>query len=174
MSLDDQIEAYLAGHPEPKRSELRELDGAFREIVPGGATRFFDGKDDDGKVVSNPTVGYGTYTLRYADGSSKESFQTGLAANATGISVDILGLKDKSALFQRFGATIGKADVTGYCIRFRSLKNIDVEVLKAAVRYGAEAVANGESADQTPALHRSGGDVRGTRLSGRLTSPRRT
>jgi hypothetical protein len=34
---------------------------------------------------------------------------------------------------------MGKATVTGYCIRFKSIKDIDLDVLQAAMRYGFES-----------------------------------
>src|SRR5262249_53233693 len=97
---------------------------------------FLDGKDSENKTVSNPNIGYGLRTINYADGTSKEFYQIGLSANTTGISVYILGIKDKEYLAQTYGKKLGKASVTGYCIKFRALKNIDVEILKAAIRDG--------------------------------------
>jgi hypothetical protein len=50
---------------------------------------FLNGKDEKGKVVSNPNIGYGSQTLKYADGKTKEFYQIGISANTTGISVYI-------------------------------------------------------------------------------------
>jgi hypothetical protein len=63
----------------------------------------------------------------------------GLSANTTGISVYILGLQDKTALRSKFGGTLGKASVTGYCLKVRKLRDIDLDTLRAAIRYGMEA-----------------------------------
>ena len=84
-------------------------------------------------------AGYGTYTIKYADGTTKEFFQIGLSANKTGLSVYILGLEDMTYWANTFGQTIGKATVTGYCIRFKSINDIELGVLQAAIRYGVEA-----------------------------------
>jgi hypothetical protein len=65
-------------------------------------------------------------------------FKLVLSANKTGISVYILGIKDKAYLAQTYGNKLGKASVTGYCIRFTTLKNINVAILEAAIRYGVE------------------------------------
>jgi len=62
-----------------------------------------------------------------------------LSANKTGISVYILGIEDKKYLAQTYGKALGKASVTGYCIRFRALKDINLEILKAAIRDRVEA-----------------------------------
>jgi hypothetical protein len=59
-----------------------------------------------------------------------------LLANTTCISVYVLGLDDKAYLARTYGGSIGKASVTGYCIKFRHLAVINVEVLQAAIQYG--------------------------------------
>lgn len=139
MSVQEQIEAYLTSQPEPKRSEMQALHQYILQAFPACKLWYSDGKDDSGKVVSNPNIGYGAYTIKYADGSTKEFFQIGLSGNTAGISVYIMGIKDKTYLPQTYGDKIGKAKVTGYCIKFKSLNDINMEVLEAAMRYGVEA-----------------------------------
>jgi hypothetical protein len=103
---------------------------------PGCRLWFDDGTNADGKVVANPSIGYGAYTITYANGSSREFYRIGLSANTTGISVYILGLEDKTFLARTYSPSIGKASVTGYCIKFRGLSVIDADVLLAAIRHG--------------------------------------
>ena len=69
-------------------------------------------------------------------GSSREFYRIGLSANTAGISVYVLGLDDKTYLARTYGASIGAASVTGYCIKFRHLAVINVVVLQAAIQYG--------------------------------------
>jgi hypothetical protein len=138
MTARRQIEGYIAGQPEPKRSDMLALHRLVLKVLPGCRLWFLDGKDESGKTVSNPNVGYGLQKMKYADGSTKDFYQIGLSPNTTGISVYILGLPDKTDLKTRFGATIGKASVTGYCIKFKALKDVNVDVLEAAIRHGAE------------------------------------
>lgn len=136
MNIKAQIAAHLAGQAEPKRGEMREVHRRVLRASPGCRLWHSDGKDEKGKTVSNPTIGYGLQTIVYADGKAKEFFRIGLSANATGISVYVLGIKDKKLLAKKFGKRIGGASVTGYCIRFRTLKDIDVDVLEEAIRFG--------------------------------------
>lgn len=138
MTTPEQIDTFIASQPEPKRSELQTLHELTLQLSPGCRLWFSDGKDDQGKVVANPTIGYGSFTMNYADGTSRESFRIGLSANKTGISVYIMGLEDKTFLAQTYGPTIGKATVTGYCIRFKSIHDIDLDTLTAALRYGLD------------------------------------
>jgi len=139
MNAQEQIKKYIASQPEPKRSNMEELHRLTLQVLPGCKLWFADGKDSKGHIVSNPNIGYGSYTIKYADGKTREFFQIGLSANTTGISVYILGLKDKTYLAKTYGKTLGKASVTGYCIKFKTLEDINIDVLEAAIRHGFEA-----------------------------------
>ena len=50
-----------------------------------------------------------------------------------------MGLADKDHLVRAYGKRIGKASVTGYCIKFKALKDVDMAVLEAAIRERLEA-----------------------------------
>jgi hypothetical protein len=139
MNIQEQIKAYIDSQPEPKRTDMQELHRIMLEIMPACKLWFLDGKDSDNKTVSNSNIGYGLQTMKYADGKTKEFYQIGMSANTTGISVYILGISDKTYLAKTYGKKIGKASVTGYCIKFKTLKDINVDILEAAVRYGLEA-----------------------------------
>ena len=139
MNIKEQIKAYISSQPEAKRSDMLELHKLIQKLLPNAKLWFLDGKNDEGRVVSNPNIGYGAYSIQYADGTNKEFYQVGLSANTTGISVYIMGLKDKTYLPKNYGEKIGKATVTGYCIKFKALKDIHVDVLEVAIRYGVKA-----------------------------------
>ena len=139
MSVQEEIRKYITSQPEPKRSDIQELHRLTLQVLPECKLWFFDGKNSKNQSVSNPTIGYGVHTIKYANGKSREFFQIGLSGNKTGISVYILGLKDKKHLRKTYEKKLGKASVTGYCIRFKALKDINVETLEAALRYGLAA-----------------------------------
>ena len=136
MSVQKQISEYIAAQPEPKYSEMQELHGMILALMPACKLWFLDGKDEKGKIVSNPNIGYGCRSIQYANGKTREFYQIGMSANTTGISVYIMGIDDKKYLAQTFGKELGKASVTGYCIKFKTLGDIKVDVLKAAILYG--------------------------------------
>jgi hypothetical protein len=98
MNVQKQVKEHIASHPEPKRSEMRQLHDLILGVDPGCKLWFLDGKDMSGKVVSNPDIGYGSRDHKYADGTIREFYQIGLSANKTGISVYILGIEDKKYL----------------------------------------------------------------------------
>src|ERR1700757_5469402 len=136
MNVQAQIKEYISSQPEPKRSDMEALHRIILQIMPACKLWFLDGKNSENKIVSNPNIGYGFHTIKYADGKTREFYQIGMSANKTGISVYILGIDDKKYLAQTFGRDLGKASVTGYCIKFKTLADIRVDVLKAAIQCG--------------------------------------
>ena len=136
MSVQQQIAEYIATQPEPKRGEMQELHRIILALMPACRLWFLDGKDEKGKTVSNPNIGYGSQTIQYAKGKTRDFYQIGISANTTGISVYIMGIDDRKHLAQTFGKQLGKASVTGYCIKFKTLTDIKIDALKAAIQYG--------------------------------------
>lgn len=139
MTIQEQIQDYISSQPKPKRKDMLKLHRIIPELMPDCKLWFLDGKNTDNKTVSNPNIGYGHYTIHYADGKTREFYQIGLSANTTGISVYILGIEDKTYLAETYGNKIGKASVSGYCIKFKALKDINIEVLEAAIRDGFQS-----------------------------------
>ena len=146
MSVKDQIDGYIAAQSPAKSQELRDLNRHILEISPDARLWFLDGKDENGKVLTNPNVGYGSETISYADGKSKEFYKIGLSANTSGISVYVIGLKDKKYLAETYGSRLGKAKITGYCIRFKSVKDLDLGVLEEVV---VDALGSGSAGPST-------------------------
>jgi len=138
MTLQEQIKQYIASQPELKRSDMQELHRLILQVLPECKLWFYDGKNNENQTISNPTIGYGFHTIKYADGKTREFFQIGVSANKTGISVYILGIKDKAYIAKTYGINLGKAKVSGYCIRFKTLIDINIDILEAAIRYGVE------------------------------------
>ncbi|KUJ53364.1 hypothetical protein AR685_02955 [Chryseobacterium sp. JAH] len=135
MIIVEQIQEYINTQSEPKRSEMQKLHESILYIMPDSKLWFLDGKDNEGKIVSNPNIGYGVHTIRYANGTTKEFYQIGISANTTGISIYVMGIEDKKFLAETYGKKIGKASISGYCIKFKTLKDIDIKVLEEVIRY---------------------------------------
>ncbi|WP_317897962.1 hypothetical protein [Aurantibacillus circumpalustris] len=138
MNVEKQIKEYISTQPEPKHSEMQTLHQRILLVLPKCKLWFLDGRDDKGKIVSNPNIGYGLQTINYADGKTREFYQIGLSANTVGISVYIIGIDDKTYLTKTYGKKLGKASVTGYCIKFKTIKDINIDVLEAAILYGVK------------------------------------
>jgi len=138
MDIKTQIEAYLVSQPEPKQTELLALDQLIHRLMPNCKQWFFDGKNEAGKQVTNPTIGYGNFTITYKDGSTKPFFRIGLLATSTGLAVYLMGYEDKKFLVNSYGKTIGKAKVGTYGITFKSVNDIHLDVLEEAIRHRVE------------------------------------
>lgn len=138
MNVQAQIEKYIASQPEPKRNDMQELHRIILQLMPACKLWFLDGKNSENKTVSNPNAGYGLYTIKYANGETREFYQIGMCANTVGMSVYVMGIEDKTYLPRVYGKEIGKASVTGYCIKFKTLKDINMDILKAAILYGVQ------------------------------------
>ncbi len=138
MNVHEQIKEYIATQPEPKRSDMQELHRIILELMPDCKLWFLDGKDEKGRTVSNPNIGYGFQTMKYADGKTREFYKVGISTNTTGISVYILGIEDKKYLAETYGKELGKASVSGYCIKFKTLKDVNIDILQTAIRHGIE------------------------------------
>lgn len=143
MNVKQEIKSFIASQPEPKRSEMKELHKHILQLMPGCKLWYDNGRNAENKVVANPTIGYGNRTIKYANGKTREFFQIGLSGNTTGISIYILGIKDKSYLARTHAKKLGKATVTGYCIRFKTINDINLESLEAAIKDGIK-IAKGE------------------------------
>ena len=139
MTVQEQINDYITSQPEPKRNDMLKLHRIIVDTLPGCKLWFLDGRNSENKIVSNPNIGYGSQTMKYADGKTRDFYQIGLSANTTGISVYIMGMTDKTYLAKTYREKLGKANVTGYCIKFKSLKDINLDVLQAAITDGVES-----------------------------------
>jgi len=133
MNVQEQIDKYIADQDQPKRGELQVLHRRIIGMSPKCKLWFLDGRNSEGKVVSNPNIGYGSRVNKYANGEQREFYRVGLSANTTGISVYILGLSDKRYLSETYGSRLGKAKVTGYCIKFRSMKDVNIDTLEEII-----------------------------------------
>ena len=108
-----QIVNYITSQHEPKQGDMLSLHNLILQLMPGCKLWFLDGKNSEGKVVSNPNIGYGSMVMKLAGRKTREFYQIGLSANTTGISLYIMGIEDKKYLAENFGKDLGKASVTG-------------------------------------------------------------
>jgi hypothetical protein len=138
MDITTQIHHFISQQESAKQHDLLQLHELMLSILPAGKLWLEDGKNEAGKVVTNPTIGYGNQTLLLAKGKSREMFQIGISANIAGISIYLIGIRNKMNLALEFGAQLGKAKVTGYCIKFKQLADLELPILEAAIRKGIE------------------------------------
>ena len=138
MEIKAQIEQFISQQAESKQQDLLTLHELMSNILPTGKLWMEDGKNEEGKVVANPTIGYGQQIMLLAKGKSREMFQIGISANTSGISIYLIGIRKKLDLEKQFGSKLGKAKITGYCIKFKKLADLDLSVLEEAIRLGIQ------------------------------------
>jgi hypothetical protein len=134
MNVKSQINQLISTQAEPKQSEMQSIHNLIIELNPNCKLWFFDGKNDLGKQVAHPTIGYGEYTITYKNGSSRNFFKVGLLANPSGITIHVMGIKDKNFLLSTYGQDIGKAKIGTYAISFKAIKEINLNVLKIIIK----------------------------------------
>ena len=133
MSVQEQIDKYIADQDLSKRETLQGLHRIILKLSPNCRLWFIDGRNSENKIVSNESIGYGSTTLRYVNGRSREFYRIGLSANTAGISIYVIGLENKKYLSETYGKTIGKAKITSYCVTFRHIKDINVVILEEMI-----------------------------------------
>lgn len=134
MNVHEQINAYISGLPGPKGDDVQRLHRLITEASPDSELWFLDGRDSEGRIVSNPNIGYGRRAMAYADGGTREFYRVGLSANTAGLSLYVMGIDDKAHLARAYGDRLGKAKITGYCVKFRSARDIDLDVFEEMIR----------------------------------------
>lgn len=133
MDAREAIDGYIDGQAGAKRQDLRDLHQLALEISPATRLWFVDGRNAQGKVVANPSIGYGEQTLNATTAHARAFYRLGVSAHTSGLSIYVMGLADRTHLSRTYGPRLGKAKITGYCIRFRSLRDLDPSVLRALV-----------------------------------------
>ena len=131
-----QIQSHFALLEEAKSKELQQLHNFIVLLNPTCKLWFDNGVNEEGKVVTNPTIGYGLQTLHYAKGDPREFFQIGICATTTGISIYLIGIKDKNILKETFSPSIGKATITGYCVKYKRLSELNSDTLAKLIQFG--------------------------------------
>ena len=54
MSVRDEIKAYIAGQPQPKRHDMQALHKLILQAMPQGKLWFLDGRNEAGKSCPIP------------------------------------------------------------------------------------------------------------------------
>lgn len=140
LDVQSQIQSHFENLENAKSFELQQLHKLIVKINPTCKLWFDNGINDEGKVVTNPTIGYGLQTLHYAKGEKKEFFQIGICDTTTGISIYIIGIKDKNILKETFAPSIGKATIKGYCVKYKHLSELNSETLTKLIQFGFSTI----------------------------------
>ena len=129
MPISEPFDLFLGQFNLNFHSEIQQIHSLILSLMPNGKLHFESGVSDNGKIIHNPTLCYGELDLPLSGGKTRKTFQIGLTSNATGLSIHVMGLRNKCSLKELMGHNIGKASITGYCLRMKTINDISLEAL---------------------------------------------
>lgn len=122
-------EEYIAGVSEPRKQDVAQLHELIQKTVPALKPHIMSGM-----------IGYGTYHFRYASGKEGDWSLICLANQKNYISLYICSIEDGTYIAEQYKDKLPKASIGKSCIRFKSLKDVDIamltEIIKKAEKVG--------------------------------------
>jgi len=124
---DASVDAYIDTiEDESKRDDAREILKMMKEVT-----------GEEPKMWSS-MVGFGTYTYKYASGTTGEWFRTGFAARKGNITLYIMPGFDLNTLPGKLMEKLGKYKTGKSCLYIKKLTDVDVKVLRQMVEGSME------------------------------------
>lgn len=121
---------YFDQIPEPRKSDIKFLDNLIQKVLPGMERKMW-----------NSVIGYGSYHYKYKTGREGDWFIVGLASQKNYISLYICAVKNGKYVAETYKDKFPKASIGKSCIRFKNIKDIDLDILKKVVKEGADALS---------------------------------
>lgn len=128
------IDGYLAAIEEPRKSEIIKLHELIQQTVP--------------ELKPNWTfnmIGYGMFHYKYASGREGDWPMISLASQKNYISLYINAADDQGYIAERYQDRLPKANIGKSCIRFKSLADVDLNVIKEVLLAGADISTDQQS-----------------------------
>ena len=119
---------YISSISEPRRQEVKEIHELIKKAVPSLKPHILSGM-----------IGYGTYRYRYASGKEGEWSLIALANQKNYISIYICSLENGKYIAEGYKDKLPKASIGKSCIRFKSLKDIDLSILTEIIKKAQKA-----------------------------------
>lgn len=116
-------EEYIAAIPEPRRHDVEKLHELIQKTVPAFKAHILAGM-----------IGYGTYHYRYASGREGDWSLIALASQKNYISVYVCALDNGEYLAEKYKIKFPKASIGKSCIRFKTIGDIDLSLLKEIIK----------------------------------------
>ncbi len=117
---DGNVEAFLASvEPEWKRQDSFELRDIFQEVT-----------GEEPRMWGDSILGFGKYTMTYADGKKRNWAATGFSPRKQSFTVYISdGFDEYQALLSK----LGKHTTSKVCVYFKRLEDVDESVLRELI-----------------------------------------
>jgi Domain of unknown function (DU1801) len=121
---------YLRSLSPAFRSDMERLDALISDAMMGHPKAMWEGVMWGGE---QRIIGYGDYTYRTSDRRQAAWFIVGLAAQRNHMSVYVNATADDGYLAERYAKELGKVKVGRSSITFKSIKDVDLDVLRKLV-----------------------------------------
>lgn len=116
-------EEYISAIPEPRRQEVAALHDLIQKTTPSLTPHILSGM-----------IGYGTYRYRYASGREGDWSLIALANQKNYISLYICSIENGKYIAEEYKDKLPKASIGKSCIRFKTLKDIDLTLLTGIIK----------------------------------------
>ena len=118
---------HIASLPDGQREDIERLDASISKVMTGFPTTVWTGKFWGG--TDQAIIGYGDFTYKGASGRTGEWFVVGLAAQKQHLSVYVNAVGGGGSLIKSYAERLGKVKVGSGVVSFRSLDDVDLDVL---------------------------------------------
>lgn len=126
---DDSVDAWLGSIEDERAAEIRQLDAIIGELFSGDSRVLWVGKFWGG--TDQTIIGYGDLVQPRPKGDPVQWFVVGLALQKANISIYANAVKDGQYLGKAYGKSLGKVKLGSASIGFKTLADLDVDVLRA-------------------------------------------
>lgn len=121
------VDTHLESIAGQRGEEMRQLDRAITEKMPGAGRHLYEGKFWGGS--EQQIVGYGVADYTNRSGDAVEWFTVGLAAQKNYISIYVNAVENDAYLLGQYKGKLGKVKMGSASISFDSLDDVDYESL---------------------------------------------
>lgn len=133
------VDTHLESIAGQRGEEVRQLDRAITEKMPGAGRHLYEGKFWGGS--EQQIVGYGVADYTNRSGDAVEWFTVGLAAQKNYISIYVNAVENGVYVLGQYKGKLGKVKMGSASISFDSLDDVDYESLmdlvERAGRFGS-------------------------------------
>ena len=125
------VDTHLKSLPDDVRADMELLDAEITARMKDASRVLFEGKFWGGS--DQRIIGYGEFRYTNSSGKTVEWFMVGLAAQKNYISVYVNAVDEDGYLLAKYKDRLGKAKIGSASISFKTVTDIDMDVLMELV-----------------------------------------
>ena len=133
-------DGFIASLSDEVRPDIEQLDAAISEVMSGHSKTMWEGKFWGG--TDQHIIGYAEVSYE-RPGRAVEWFMVGLAPQQNSISVYVNAVDDDGYLVEQYADRLGRARVGKAAVNFKTVDDINLEVLLELVGRAEQQVPRG-------------------------------